>query len=118
MKYMGVAASATALMASVASAASSVTGVTGTPEGFASGATGGGSADAVYPTTTDELVSYLGDSSARVIVLTQTYARPSPQFTVIKFLTGKQLRLHRHRGHHHQQWLRSLGHCHWLPVGH
>ncbi|KXH43416.1 pectin lyase [Colletotrichum simmondsii] len=47
--------------------------VTGTPEGFASGTTGGGSATAVTPTTNDELVSYLGDSSARVIVLTKTF---------------------------------------------
>ena len=72
MKYSGIAASATALMAGLASAASSVTGVVGTPEGFASGATGGGKATPVYPTSTDELVSYLGDSSPRVIVLTKT----------------------------------------------
>lgn len=48
-------------------------GVSGAAEGFAKGVTGGGSATAVYPSTTDELVSYLGDSSARVIVLTKTY---------------------------------------------
>ena len=72
MKYTGFAASATALMAGVASAASSVSGVTGSAEGFASSTTGGGSAEAVYPSTTDELVSYLGDSSPRVIVLTKT----------------------------------------------
>ncbi|THY78772.1 pecyin lyase 2 [Aureobasidium pullulans] len=71
MKYTGFAASATALMAGVASAA--VTGVTGKPEGFASGTTGGGDTAAVYPSTTDELVSYLGDSSPRVIVLTKTF---------------------------------------------
>ncbi|KAG9569281.1 pectin lyase-like protein, partial [Aureobasidium melanogenum] len=71
MKYSGIAASATALMAGVASAA--VTGVTGKPEGFASSTTGGGDATAVYPSTTDELVSYLGDDSARVIVLTKTF---------------------------------------------
>ncbi|ROV95216.1 hypothetical protein VMCG_08540 [Cytospora schulzeri] len=47
--------------------------VTGAAEGFAKGVTGGGSATAVYPTTTDELVSYLGDSKARVIVLEGTY---------------------------------------------
>lgn len=46
--------------------------VSGAAEGFAKGVTGGGSATAVYPTTTDELVSYLGDSEARVIVLDQT----------------------------------------------
>jgi pectin lyase len=71
MRYSGIAASATALMASVASA--TVTGVTGKPEGFASSATGGGDTAAVYPSTTDELVSYLGDKSARVIVLTKTF---------------------------------------------
>lgn len=71
MKYTGFAASATALMAGVASAA--VTGVTGKAEGFASGTTGGGDTAAVYPSTTDELVSYLGDSSPRVIVLTKTF---------------------------------------------
>ena len=46
--------------------------VSGAAEGFAKGVTGGGSAAAVYPTTTDELVSYLGDSSPRVIVLDRT----------------------------------------------
>ncbi|KAI4731750.1 pecyin lyase 2 [Aureobasidium sp. EXF-10728] len=71
MKYSGIAASATALMAGVACAA--VTGVTGKPEGFASSTTGGGDSTAVYPSTTDELVSYLGDDSARVIVLTKTF---------------------------------------------
>ncbi|THY57800.1 pecyin lyase 2 [Aureobasidium pullulans] len=69
--YTGFAASATALMAGMASAA--VTGVTGKPEGFASGTTGGGDTAAVYPSTNDELVSYLGDSSPRVIVLTKTF---------------------------------------------
>ncbi|KAL4901209.1 pectin lyase B [Aspergillus multicolor] len=48
-------------------------GVTGSAEGFAKGVTGGGSATPVYPSTTAELVSYLGDSSARVIILTKTF---------------------------------------------
>ncbi|KAL6915207.1 hypothetical protein FSST1_012967 [Fusarium sambucinum] len=48
-------------------------GVTGAAEGFAKGVTGGGSATAVYPTTTAQLVSYLGDSSARVIILDRTF---------------------------------------------
>ncbi|KAI0441522.1 polysaccharide lyase family 1 protein [Xylaria telfairii] len=48
-------------------------GVTGAAEGFAKGVTGGGSATPVYPTTNAELVSYLGDSSPRVIVLTKTF---------------------------------------------
>ncbi|PYH42424.1 polysaccharide lyase family 1 protein [Aspergillus saccharolyticus JOP 1030-1] len=49
------------------------TSVSGTPVGFAASATGGGSAAAVTPTSTTELVSYLGDDEARVIVLTQTF---------------------------------------------
>jgi len=48
-------------------------GVSGKAEGFASGVTGGGSASPVYPKDIKELVSYLGDSSARVIVLQKTY---------------------------------------------
>ncbi|BCS19948.1 polysaccharide lyase family 1 protein [Aspergillus puulaauensis] len=51
----------------------SAAGVTGAAEGFAKGVTGGGSATPVYPETTAELVSYLGDSSARVIILTKTF---------------------------------------------
>ncbi|KAJ5719181.1 pectin lyase A [Penicillium malachiteum] len=47
--------------------------VSGSAEGFAEGVTGGGDATPVYPTTTDELVSYLGDSEARVIVLDKTF---------------------------------------------
>lgn len=46
--------------------------VSGAAEGFAKGVTGGGSATPVYPSTTAELVSYLGDSTARVIVLSKT----------------------------------------------
>lgn len=47
--------------------------VTGEAEGFAAGVTGGGSAEPVYPTTTDELVSYLGDDEARVIYLDREF---------------------------------------------
>ncbi|KAI1496335.1 putative pectin lyase [Biscogniauxia marginata] len=47
--------------------------VSGSAEGFASGVTGGGSATAVYPTSTSELVSYLGGDEARVIVLNQEF---------------------------------------------
>lgn len=57
-------------------------GVSGAAEGFAKGVTGGGSATAVYPTTTAELVSYLGDSSARVIVLTKTFDFTGTEGTV------------------------------------
>ncbi|KAL2870525.1 polysaccharide lyase family 1 protein [Aspergillus lucknowensis] len=62
---------------SLATAALSTTaaaiGVTGEAEGFAAGVTGGGSAEPVYPETIDELVSYLGDDQARVIVLSKTF---------------------------------------------
>lgn len=47
--------------------------VSGSAEGFASGVTGGGDATAVTPTSLDELVSYLGDSEPRVIVLNQEF---------------------------------------------
>lgn len=47
--------------------------VTGAAEGFAKGVTGGGSVVPVYPTTNAQLVSYLTDSSARVIYLDRTF---------------------------------------------
>ncbi|KAL4972852.1 pectin lyase B [Aspergillus desertorum] len=56
-----------------AAAGTSAAGVIGSAEGFAKGVTGGGGATPVYPSTTAELASYLGDSSARVIVLTKTF---------------------------------------------
>ncbi|KAF2771034.1 putative pectate lyase [Teratosphaeria nubilosa] len=56
--------------------------VSGSAEGFAKGVTGGGDATAVYPTTTDELVSYLGDDEARVIVLSETFDFTATQGTV------------------------------------
>lgn len=59
------------VIAALASRAVAV-GVTGAAEGFAKGVTGGGTATPVYPTTNAELVSYLGDSTPRVIVLQQT----------------------------------------------
>lgn len=62
----------TSLVAALASTASAV-GVSGSAAGFATGVIGGGSATPVYPSTTAELISYLGDSSARVIVLTKTF---------------------------------------------
>lgn len=63
-----LAASLAALLKHVSAA-----GVTGAAEGFAKGVTGGSSGTTVTPTTTAELVSYLGDSSARVILLTKTF---------------------------------------------
>ncbi|KAF7904779.1 hypothetical protein EAF00_002113 [Botryotinia globosa] len=62
-----------AALAAIAQTVSAAVAVNGTAEGFAKGVTGGGSAAAVYPTTTAELVSYLRDSSPRVIVLTKTF---------------------------------------------
>ncbi|KAJ4349028.1 hypothetical protein N0V95_004965 [Ascochyta clinopodiicola] len=47
--------------------------VKGAAEGFAKGVTGGGNAKPVYPSTTAQLISYLADSSPRVIVLTKTF---------------------------------------------
>lgn len=47
--------------------------VVGSAQGFAKGVTGGASGSTVYPTTTDELISYLGSSSAYTIVLQQTF---------------------------------------------
>ncbi|THY15307.1 putative pectin lyase [Aureobasidium pullulans] len=69
MKSFTLFTSALAAFASTVGAA----GVTGAAEGFAKGVTGGGSAAPVYPSTTAELVSYLGDSKPRVIVLTKTF---------------------------------------------
>lgn len=92
-------------------------GVNGAAEGFAAGVTGGGTATPVYPTTTAELVSYLGDSSARVIVLTKTY---DSLFSTSKreVLTRTQLRLHRYRGHDNRNWLCSLGYSCGLSTRH
>lgn len=69
-----------AILAALAVRAAAV-GVSGAAEGFAKGVTGGGSATPVYPSTTAELVSYLGDSSARVIVLSQTFDFTSTEGT-------------------------------------
>ncbi|KAL3437513.1 pectin lyase A [Aspergillus tetrazonus] len=69
MKTTSLLSLATAALSSTAVAVS----VSGSAEGFAKGVTGGGSATAVYPDTIDELVSYLGDDEARVIVLSKTF---------------------------------------------
>lgn len=69
MKSFALVGAALAACASTVSA----TLVNGAAEGFAKGVTGGGSATAVYPTTTAQLVSYLADDEARVIVLTKTF---------------------------------------------
>ncbi|KAL4754340.1 pectin lyase A [Aspergillus terricola var. indicus] len=69
MKTTSLLSLATAALSSTVAAVS----VSGSAEGFAKGVTGGGSATAVYPDTIDELVSYLGDDEARVIVLSKTF---------------------------------------------
>ncbi|KAG8764076.1 hypothetical protein FRC12_008287 [Ceratobasidium sp. 428] len=45
----------------------------GTAFGYGSGTTGGGSAAAAVPTSTNQLVSWLGDSTARVILLDKIF---------------------------------------------
>ncbi|PYH48641.1 polysaccharide lyase family 1 protein [Aspergillus saccharolyticus JOP 1030-1] len=68
MKYTTLFAAAAAVLANSVNA-----GVVGAAQGFAKGVTGGGSAAEVYPKTNDELVSYLGDSQPRVIVLDKIF---------------------------------------------
>lgn len=68
MKYTIIAAAIAAFASQVGAV-----GVVGAAEGFAKGVTGGGSASPVYPSTTAQLISYLADSSPRVIVLTKTF---------------------------------------------
>lgn len=69
MKYTSLLAAALAAITPTATAIS----VSGSAEGFAKSVTGGSSASPVYPSSTDELVSYLGDDQARVIVLSKTF---------------------------------------------
>jgi pectin lyase len=77
------------------------TSVFGAAEGFAKGVTGGGSATAVYPNTIDELVSYLGDDEARVIVLSKTYVVLFTMQLCHLLTTPFQLRFYRLRRHYH-----------------
>jgi pectin lyase len=69
---MGLIMKYTAVLTAIAAQAAAIA-VSGAAEGFAKGVTGGGSATPVYPSTTAELVSYLADSSPRVIVLSKTF---------------------------------------------
>ncbi|KAH6642656.1 pectin lyase 2 [Boeremia exigua] len=64
---------AKALVLSLFASGVAAAGVTGTPSGFAAATTGGGDAEPVYPTTTEELTSYLTDDTARVIILNQEF---------------------------------------------
>jgi pectin lyase len=61
------------LTSAVAALVQTAAAVTGAAEGFAKGVTGGGSTSPVYPTTIAQLVSYLGDSQPRVIMLDRTF---------------------------------------------
>ncbi|CAE6482269.1 unnamed protein product [Rhizoctonia solani] len=54
----------------------------GTPFGYGSSTTGGGSATAATPSSTDELISWLGDSTARVILIDKTFDFTSTEGTV------------------------------------
>jgi pectin lyase len=74
--------SALSLSAAVAAFVQTVAAVAGAAEGFAKGVTGGGNAGAVYPTSTAQLVSYLGDSSPRVIYLDRTFDFTGSEGTV------------------------------------
>jgi pectin lyase len=67
MRASAVLSSALAVLVHTAAA------VTGAADGFAKGVSGGGSAGPVYPKTNAELVSYLGDSQNRVIMLDRTF---------------------------------------------
>ncbi|KAG9044378.1 hypothetical protein FS837_008244 [Tulasnella sp. UAMH 9824] len=51
----------------------STSGAKGTPVGFAAGTTGGAGGATVTPTTTAELLTYLSDSTTRIIVLTKIF---------------------------------------------
>ncbi|KAF1849673.1 polysaccharide lyase family 1 protein [Cucurbitaria berberidis CBS 394.84] len=71
-----------AVAAAFASGVSAADAVKGAAEGFAKGVTGGGNAAPVYPQTTKQLISYLADSSPRVIVLTKTFDFTGTEGTV------------------------------------
>ncbi|EUC55303.1 pectin lyase, partial [Rhizoctonia solani AG-3 Rhs1AP] len=54
----------------------------GTPFGYGAGTTGGGSATAAVPSSTNELISWLGDDTARVILIDKTFDFTSTEGTV------------------------------------
>ncbi|KAG3073354.1 hypothetical protein PI125_g22258 [Phytophthora idaei] len=45
----------------------------GSPEGLAAGTTGGANGKTVYPTTNEELITYLNSSEPLVVVLNKTF---------------------------------------------
>jgi pectin lyase len=62
-----------ALATSCVVAATAFANDTGVAPGFAAGTTGGGDVEPVYPSTLEELTTYLNDTEPRVIVLQQTF---------------------------------------------
>ncbi|CAE6498221.1 unnamed protein product [Rhizoctonia solani] len=54
----------------------------GTAFGYGAGTTGGGTATAAVPSSTDELISWLGDDTARVILIDKTFDFTSTEGTV------------------------------------
>ncbi|KAF1780218.1 Pectin lyase fold [Phytophthora cactorum] len=63
-----------ALVAALTLVAKSASAFTiGTPEGLAAGTTGGGNGTVVYPTTNEELITYLNSSEPLVVVLNKTF---------------------------------------------
>ncbi|KAL3658364.1 hypothetical protein V7S43_016744 [Phytophthora oleae] len=63
-----------AIAAALALVAKSTSAFTiGSPEGLAAGATGGGNGTVVYPTTNQELITYLNSSEPLVVVLNKTF---------------------------------------------
>ncbi|QRW23565.1 pectate lyase [Rhizoctonia solani] len=54
----------------------------GTPFGYGAGTTGGEGSTAAVPSSTDELISWLGDDTARVIVIDKTFDFTSTEGTV------------------------------------
>lgn len=72
MKFALFTAMALASLGHLAQAALSSI-VAGTPMGFAAAVTGGGDAEPVYPTTIDELKTYLTSADPQVIVISGTF---------------------------------------------
>lgn len=119
MRSASVLAAGFAAMAQAATVA-----VSGTPEGFAASVTGGGDAEAVYPTTTDELyvlsppldiwamfpMFSISHVSLQNILTCHSQGLIPHRLRGSGHRAPEDLRLHRYRGHH--QWLRlcSLGH--------
>ena len=77
--------------------------VVGTPEGFASGPTGGGSAACAIPSSVAQLKTWLTDSTARCIVLDKEYS--SQELARCHQTDDLQIQLQRHRRHYDRDWM-------------